>query len=187
VSGYRSSSNNPNLPLPVAIHTKSHKLLSISFGMYMYSRTCPLIPITSPNVILNLPINSSCSQDTALVLISDNLHLIFPPTPPLPVSQPPGSTYKKHSHVTIFTACSNTFLLFWSRKASVIAEIFQVSMSLCLYILSPGNLFIFWWVFPFLSYLLSYLYYRTFLSTWSQFSWLVSQSFNYLRNFANYY
>ena len=51
---------------------------------------------------------------------------------------------------------SHTFTLFWSRKASVNAEIFQVSMCLC--VLSSWDFFIFWWVFPFLSYLSSYNY-----------------------------
>ena len=69
--------------------------------MYMYSRTCPLILITSPAAILNLPINLSCLLDTTLVLTSDNLHLIFPPAPHpslLPVSQPSDSTFQNHSH-----------------------------------------------------------------------------------------
>ena len=37
----------------------------------------------SPAAILNLPINSFCPLDTALVLTSDNFNLIFPPSPPL--------------------------------------------------------------------------------------------------------
>ena len=48
-----------------------------------------------------------------------------------------------------------------------IPEIFQVSMCLCSCVLSSRDFFIFLWVFPFLSYLLSYLYFSTFLSTWS--------------------
>ena len=55
--------------------------------------------------------------------------------------------------------------VFWSRKASVITEIYQVSMCLC--VLSSRDLFIFCWVFPFLIYLLCYQYFGTFLSTWS--------------------
>ena len=151
MNGHRSSSNNSdNLPLSVTIHTKSHQLL---FGIYMYSITCPLILITLPAAILNLPINFFCPQDTALVLTSDNLHLIFPLTPhpsPLPVSQPPDDTFQKHPHEAIFTVFSHTFTLFWSRMASVIAEIFQVSVCLCSNVLSSRDLFIVWWVFSFL-------------------------------------
>ena len=51
------------------------------------------------------------------------------------------------------TACSHTFTLFWLRKTSVIAKIFQISMCLCSSVLLSGDL-IFWWVFPFFSYLL---------------------------------
>ena len=39
--------------------------------------------ITSPTGILHLPINSLCPLDTALVLTSNDFHLIFPPSPPL--------------------------------------------------------------------------------------------------------
>jgi hypothetical protein len=42
--------------------------LLIPVGMYMYSITYPLTLITSPAAILNLPINSFCLLDTALVL-----------------------------------------------------------------------------------------------------------------------
>ena len=55
--------------------------LLIPVGIYMYSTTCPLILITSPAAILNLPINLSWPLDTGLVLTSDNLHFIFLPTP----------------------------------------------------------------------------------------------------------
>jgi hypothetical protein len=64
----------------------------------------------------------------------------------------------KFTHVdAIFTACSRTFTLFWSKKASLIAEIFQVSVCLC--VLSSRQVFIFWWIFPlfYFSYLLSYI------------------------------
>ena len=57
-------------------------------GMYMYSITYPVILITSPTTILNWPINLFCPLETALVLTSDNFHLIFPPLLPLPVLHP---------------------------------------------------------------------------------------------------
>ena len=63
-----------NLPLPVAIHTKSQQLPFNSCW-----NVCLLLIITSPATILNLPINSSCPLDTDLVLTSGNFHLIFPP------------------------------------------------------------------------------------------------------------
>ena len=69
-------------------------------------------------------------------------------------------------HSDVAPSLSHTFTLFWLRKASVIAEIHQVSTCLCV---------IFIWrslhfsvrVFPFISYLLCCLYFSTFLSTWS--------------------
>ena len=70
----------------------------------------------------------------------------------LPVLHPPGGTFQKHSCDAIFTVCSHTFTLFWSRKASVITKIFPVSVCLC--VLSSGDLLFFQWVFPFFSYLL---------------------------------
>ena len=79
------------------IHTNLTNSLLISVGMYMYSRTCSLILITSPATILNLPINFLCPLDTALVLTSDNLHLVPHPSP-ISVSQPPGGNFKNHSH-----------------------------------------------------------------------------------------
>ena len=107
--------NSNNLPLSVAIYTKCTNFLSIPVGMYVYSRTCPLILITSPTTILNLPINFSCPLDAALVLTSDNLHLTFPPThhpSPFPVLQPPGVTFQGYPRDAIFTVCSHTFTLF---------------------------------------------------------------------------
>ena len=55
----------------------------IPTGMYVYSIPCLLILIISPAAILNLLINSFCPLDTALVLTSDNFHLIFPQSTPL--------------------------------------------------------------------------------------------------------
>jgi hypothetical protein len=52
------------------------------------------------------------------------------------------------SRGAIITTCSHTFTLFWSRKAFVIAEIYQVSV--CLYVLSTGDLFIFPYLFLFI-------------------------------------
>ena len=54
-------------------------LIYISFGMFMYCITYPLILITSTFAIFNSPI---CPQVTALILTSDDFHSIFPPSPP---------------------------------------------------------------------------------------------------------
>jgi hypothetical protein len=79
--------------LPVAIHTKSYQL--------------PYNSCRNVHVLQNLPPNTShtpatilsCLLDKALVLTSDNLHLIFHPLfSPLPVLQPPGGTFQNHSH-----------------------------------------------------------------------------------------
>ena len=48
-----------------------------------------------------------------------------------------------------FTTCSHTFTLFWSWKASVIAEVFQVSVCLCSCVLSSRDLLVSF-AFPFL-------------------------------------
>ena len=70
---------------------------------------------TSPAANMNLPINSFGALGTTLVLTSDNLHLIFPPTPhrsPLLVLQTRGGTFQKLSRDAIFVVCSHTFTLF---------------------------------------------------------------------------
>ena len=101
----------------------------IPFGMYMYSITYPLILITSPATILNLPINLFCPLDSALVLTSDNFHSIFSlhPLHSFLSCNSPSGTFPKLSHGAIFTMCSHTFTLFWSRKTPVIVKIFQLS------------------------------------------------------------
>ena len=122
MNGHRFSSNSlDDLPLLVAIHTKSHKLpYNSCWNVRILQNlppntnhiTCPLILITSPAAILNLPINLSYSVDTALVLTTDNFHLIFPPTPHpslLPVLQPPGGTFQNHSHGRNFD-CTFTYI-----------------------------------------------------------------------------
>jgi hypothetical protein len=64
--------------------------LLIPVGKYVYFITWPLRLITSPTFILNLPINSLCPLDTALVLTLDNFHLIFPPSALLPPQRKTG-------------------------------------------------------------------------------------------------
>ena len=52
------------------------------------------ILITSPAAFLNLPNNSFCPLDTALVSTSDNFHLMFPPSPlPFLSCNPPGGNF----------------------------------------------------------------------------------------------
>jgi hypothetical protein len=75
MNGHQSSSNNPyNLPLLVAIHTKSHQLPFNPCWNVHVLYNVPLALITSPAAILNVPINSFCILDTLLVLISDDIH-----------------------------------------------------------------------------------------------------------------
>ena len=54
--------------------------------MYMYFTPHLRILIISLTTILNLPINSLCLLDTALVLPSDSFHSISPPSLPLLLS-----------------------------------------------------------------------------------------------------
>ena len=75
--------------------------LLIPFEMYMYYITCPLILIVSPTAILNLPINSFCSLDTALVLTSDNFLSIFPLSPPFSFLFLPLVTFMQNCHVVL--------------------------------------------------------------------------------------
>ena len=76
--------------------------LLIPVEMYVYSITSPLILMTSPAAILNLPINSFCPLDTALILSSDNFLLNIPPS--LPLSQPLVASLK-NSLVTPSLLC----------------------------------------------------------------------------------
>ena len=138
MNDHQSSSN---LPLPVAIHTRSHQLSFDSCWNVRVLQNLPLILITSPTTILNLPINSFCPLDTALVLTSDNSLLNFPPS--LPLSQPPGGIFQKLSCDAIFVMCLHTFTLFWLRKTSVTIKIFWISFRVCV-CLSIGDLFNFW-------------------------------------------
>ena len=122
---HRPSSNSPyNLPLPVAIHIKSHRL--------------PFDSCWNIHVLHNLHRNTNditrhhlklaysfCPLDIALALNSDNLLLNFPPS--LPLSQPPGGIFQRLCSDVIFAVCSHTFTLFWLRKTSVTIKIFQIS------------------------------------------------------------
>ena len=71
----------------------SHQISPTHFWFLLectWSITCPLILITSPTAILNLPFNSFCYLDTDLALTSDDLHSIslHPLHFPFPVSHP---------------------------------------------------------------------------------------------------
>ena len=95
-------------------------------------------------LITSFPINSFYPLDTALVLTSDNFHLIFPPTPhpsPLPVSQPPGGTFQNHwneHHLYhLFTYICSLLI------EKSICDRWNIS-SFC--VLLSGDLFIFWQV-----------------------------------------
>ena len=109
MNGHCSISYNPeNLLLSVTSTANLTNSLLIPDWMYTYFITYPPILIMSPATILNLPVNSLCPLDTALVLISGNLFYIFPPSPPLLPSSVPSSdgSCSKLSYDTIFTVCS---------------------------------------------------------------------------------
>ena len=111
----------------------------------MYSITCPLILITSPASILNLPINSFCPLDTALVLTSDNFHLIFPPFPPL------SPTFLSHNLLVAPFKNSHMMPL---RETSVIIKIFWISIHVFYVHFLQRSLQFSVRVFPFPSYIL---------------------------------
>ena len=96
-------------------------------GMYVYSITYLLIPITPPAHILNLPINSFCPLDTDLVFTSDNFHSILPSSPPHLSSSCffiwllllETATWR-HLY------CLFKFILIWLRNTSVSVETYQL-------------------------------------------------------------
>ena len=67
--------------------------------------------LTLPLFISNLSINSFCPLDTALVLTSDNFHLIFPPSPHPFLSRNPLVAFLKNSHVVPSLPCVHIHLL----------------------------------------------------------------------------
>ena len=80
MNGHRSSSNRPDdLPLPVAIHTRSHHLPFNSCWNVRVLHNLPPTLTKSLAAILNLHTNSFYLLDSVLALISDN----FPPSIPL--------------------------------------------------------------------------------------------------------
>ena len=113
---------------------------------------------------MNSPINSFCSLDTDLALISDNFLSIFPPTPPLFPSSCsfPGDSYLKMSCGTIFTVCSHTFILFWVTKTSVRVKLYHLSFNVLFQIICaihPETSSFFKKVFTFYSYISVYFLY----------------------------
>ena len=106
MNGHQSSNNPDNLPHLVTIDTKTHQLPFNSCWNVHILHNLPLILITSPAAIMNLPINFICPLDITLVLTT------ILSTPPLFLSrtQPSGS-YTNLSCGTIFTLCSHTFTL----------------------------------------------------------------------------
>ena len=91
----------------------------VPVGTYVYSITCPLILITSPVAILNLPINSFCSLDTVLVLTSDDFHSIFLPSlhsSPLSCLAIPLVALFKISHMMPSLPCVHIHLLSSDRE-----------------------------------------------------------------------
>ena len=107
MNGHRSSSNNPDNFTPYG--RNPHQISPTPFW-FLLECTCihnlsPPILITSPATVFNLPINSFCPLDIALVLTSDDIHWIFPPSPPLLLSCGSFSSgsYSKISSGAIFT------------------------------------------------------------------------------------
>ena len=124
-----------------------HKFIII-IHMYFTTYTPPTL-ITSPTVILNSSNNLFCSLDTALVLTSDDFHSIFiqfslhPLHSSLLIVLHSPCEYSKLSHDAIFTMCSHTFILFWSRKTSVTVKTYQLSyhMFICAFHLEISSFF----------------------------------------------
>ena len=103
MNGHRSSSNSPDdLPLPVAIHTRSHQFPFDSCWNVCVLHHLPQNTNLIPATILNLPTNSFCLLDTALVLISDNFFFKFPS---IHSSRNPLVTPFKNSVVMAFLLC----------------------------------------------------------------------------------
>ena len=136
MNGHRSSSNNlDNLPLPVAIHTKSHQLPINSCWKYLYSITYP----TNTNHITccHIELAYQCiltSIDTALVLTSDDIHS-FPSSPPF---LPPfllhihsGSTLYS-SHMLLSLLCVYIRLLSFDLERHLWSTRCFSSASICL-------------------------------------------------------
>ena len=73
----------------------------------------------------------------------------------------------KNSSDTIIVVFSHTFAFFWLRKTAVSVEIFQFCFHVCVRVTVHRDLFNFLVrVLIFLSLILCYLYFSTFLSTW---------------------
>ena len=106
INGHRFSSNSPDdLPLPLAIHTRSHKLPFDSCWNVRVLHNLP--PNTNFITRHHLPTNSFCLLDTALVLTLDNFLLNFPPSIPCnPLVAP-----FKNSLVMPSLSCVHIYLL----------------------------------------------------------------------------
>ena len=107
MNGHQSSNNPDNSPFPVATHTKSHQL--------------PFNSCWDVCVLHNLPPNTNH-------ITRYHLELSYQFSAPSNfLSRNPLVALFENSHNAIFTMCSHTFTLFWSRNISVIVEIFQIT------------------------------------------------------------
>ena len=64
----------------------------------------------------------------------------FTPSPFLSCTYSRG-TFPKLSCDAVFTVCSHTFTLFWSRKTSMITKTFQLSFCVCVFHLAISSFF----------------------------------------------
>ena len=147
---------------PLILITSTAAILNsflIPVGMYVYSITYPLILITSPAAILNLPINLFSPLE-ALVLTSNDFHSVSLHSSPLLSCTYSSGTVLNLSRGAIFTLYSHTFTLFWTRKAYVIVDTFQLGFCVfkCVFHQERVSFFFAYCCYP---------YFDTFLSTFS--------------------
>ena len=140
-----------------------HQISPIPVGRYVYSITCPLILTISPAAILNLPTNSFCLLDTALELTSDNSLLHFPPSIPLATSW--WHLSKTLVMPSLMCAHIQSLSFDWERRQCPYISILFPFVCSCA--CPPWSLQFLVRVFTFLSLILCYLYFGTFLSMWN--------------------
>ena len=121
---HRTSNNPDNLPLPVAVHLKSHLFPFNSCWNICVLHNLGLILITSPTAILNSPINSFCPLDTVPVLTSAFNFPSLSSSTLLPVPTPGGSCSKlsRDAIFTVFTYIYSHLIdkdLYESRNLSI--------------------------------------------------------------------
>ena len=126
--------------------------------MNMYSITYPLITFTT--AILNLPINSFCPLDTALVLTSDDFHSNFLPSIPSSLTPSCGRFSKTLMWCRLYHVFTYIYSLLTKKD---ICDHWNVSVKLLyVYVRLSYREHFFGKIFSFLFLFLCYLYFSTF-------------------------